>query len=418
MSPRHNTRAHLFRAGAALSAFAVFGLAPLVGAPTTQADPFDLDFLSDIGAPAVDSAGVIDPGDAAAHVAELAASFDSSVGSELPALAAVPPHITDTLEHAAPSAAAIHSAPALAATPNGNAVPDNTAPLKITAVTEPIATIHFGDSTKDVPVVLDTGSNGLVVGIGDIGLKNLTWPTHFGFGAYSGGMGYLYGTMNETVSFGNGITTTDTVPVNVILFAWPTKLDTFFSGWSLHSFLGPAQANGVLGIAPDAVGPNAVGTPTVIQALPAGLNNGVLIDELNKQLVFGANPLTGGTTVNGVANANLMVGIGNNTPTLVKGAIIDSGGVFGTVPTGVPGAGSVGSTIPPGTEISVYNQDGQHLYSYTVSHTDVGYNGPTVIPNGYPMNTGYAPFAQMPVYIGYGAGGPTTTFGGTAGAGS
>ncbi|HET9875506.1 MAG TPA: PecA family PE domain-processing aspartic protease [Mycobacterium sp.] len=418
MRPRHNVDHHArlgkaglrrraAAAGAALGGFLVFGLAPMATAPSAQADLFDFDWLSDLfGSTVAATSSALDPSDAVANGSDVAASLDPSIGADLPGAAAAVPALLDhgdTGTVTAPALAAVDTTPPLATVGIDST---NSVPLHMTATTEPVVTISVGDG-KDIPVVLDTGSNGLVVPWWDIALKDLTWPTHLGFGAYSGGMGYLYGVMPETVSFvgGDGITTTEAVPVDVVLFSWPTQLDTLFTAWWLPSFLGPANADGVLGIAPDAVGPNAVGTETVIQALPDGLNQGVLIDEPGNQLVFGPNPLTGGTTVDGVANSNLQVSIAGLAKTQVN-AIIDSGGVFGTMPSSVPGAGSIGQ----GTEISVYNQDGEPLYSYTVGATPVGLNSPTVISSNGMMNTGYAPFSLNPVYIGYGVGGPTTTF--------
>ncbi|MGO9353779.1 MAG: hypothetical protein ACLP3C_24210 [Mycobacterium sp.] len=56
--------------------------------------------------------------------------------------------------------------------------------------------------------------------------------------------------------------------------------------------------------------------------------------------------------------------------------------------------------MPEGTTISVYSTDGQLLYSYTTTAS----NTPAVTSGGT-METGYEPFAQQPVYIGYGPSG-------------
>jgi hypothetical protein len=69
--------------------------------------------------------------------------------------------------------------------------------------------------------------------------------------------------------------------------------------------------------------------------------------------------------------------------------------VYGTIPDSIyDGTISANGTVPAGTEISVYTNDGETLlYSYVT-----GSQGP-VITSGSTMNTGYYPFAQQPIYI-------------------
>jgi hypothetical protein len=77
--------------------------------------------------------------------------------------------------------------------------------------------------------------------------------------------------------------------------------------------------------------------------------------------------------------------------------MIDSGGLYGTIPSSVLGTGQASGTVPAGTIISVYTGDGHTLlYSYTTTGT----NSPAITSGGR-METGYEPFAQQPVYIGY-----------------
>ena len=63
--------------------------------------------------------------------------------------------------------------------------------------------------------------------------------------------------------------------------------------------------------------------------------------------------------------------------------------------------------VPSGTTISVYSADGSTLlYSYKVNAS----NGPTPVGSDESLNTGYTPFKQGPVYIGYsGNGGSGST---------
>ncbi len=86
--------------------------------------------------------------------------------------------------------------------------------------------------------------------------------------------------------------------------------------------------------------------------------------------------------------------------------MIDSGGVYGTIPSSLLGTGQNSGIVPAGTTISVYTSDGQTLlYSYTTTAT----NGPSVTSGGI-MNTGYIPFQQQPVYISYNPSAVGTTF--------
>jgi hypothetical protein len=267
-------------------------------------------------------------------------------------------------------------------------------PLQINATTEPVVDISVSGGW-DVPVVFDTGSNGLVIPWYDLGLQDLGFPTGLGIGQYSGGLDYVYLTLPATVDFGNGIMTSQT-PVDAVLFTFPTDLQNLFHpGYlTLPNFLGPADAQGVLGIGPNSVGPLDPGTPVVTAALPGELSQGVLIDEANKELVFGPNPLSdGAVSVDGAPYSPVWVSI-DDGPLHKVSAIIDSGGVYGTIPSSVAGL-PAGDTLPANTPVSVYADSAGHtlLYSY-----ETGPQGQAVI-SGDQMNTGYYPFRDQPIYI-------------------
>lgn len=85
-------------------------------------------------------------------------------------------------------------------------------------------------------------------------------------------------------------------------------------------------------------------------------------------------------------------------------AVIDSGGVTGTIPSSLLNTGQTSGMVPTGTEISVYTSTGTPLYSYTTTAAD----GPFVT-TGTDSNTGYLPFAKYPIYIGQ-SGSGTTVF--------
>lgn len=369
------------------------GATPLAVAPAAHAD-FDFDDLFQPFVTAFDSAvGVVDPtfgADAAGSA--LATSFTDPLaplesllfGSDPGAAAAVDPG---------------------AATAAGADVPTNFAvPLAVGAGTEPTVNVSIGGGPS-TSVLVDTGSDGLIIPWQDVNWANAGLPTGINVGAFSGGLDYVYLTLPTTVSFtgADGTITTGQTPVDVELFAFPTTLQGLLSGeFTLNSFLG-GSADGILGIGPNAVGPS---TTNPITALPGDLNQGVLIDQPDKQLVFGPDPLSGGVSVPGSPNATLQVSL-NGTPAQSVPSLIDSGGVYGNMPDSLFGGSSAdGLGLKAGTVVDVSTADGQLLYSYTVNPDMT--NSPT-ITSGTTMNTGNIPFAQMPVYISNSPAGQGTT---------
>ncbi len=286
---------------------------------------------------------------------------------------------------------------------NGSA----TVPLTIVGGTEPIVNASVG-SGGSIPLLVDTGSTGLVVPYQDVGglfgLFSNGLPTGFGMGGYSGGLDYLYATYNMPVNFGGGVVTNST-PVNVELFAFPTSLQGLQNyGFSFQNFFAGDGAQGILGVGPNAGGPGP-SIPTQHFA-NSSWDQGLLINETGStpSLSFGTPAQLGLTnpvaTLQGSPVTDLNVTVGNTTYTNVP-SIVDSGGVEGTFPTSVLG------NPAPGTLITVSTPGGTPLYSY-------GYEGPTpgiTPPNSYYptpissglMNTGYAPYSIFPTYIDYGA---------------
>lgn len=312
-----------------------------------------------------------------AVASDLLKLFGASPASTKPAAAITLPAQSSQ----APSGAATSSAAVVPAVYPSNA----TVPLQVNNVTEPVVNISVNGG-RTVPVLVDTGSEGLVIPLRDYGLKHLSFPSKLGFGSYSGGLVYFYATVKGTVDFGNGIVTAPT-PVNVVIFSFPMTFTGFLAG---------AGADGILGIGPNAVGPGP-SSPTT--ALPGDLGQGVLIDVPNGVMVFGPNPLPARAEVPGSPGAVVQVQVGDGPKQRVS-ALIDSGGVYGTILSSVAGSG-----LAPGTLVSVYTSDGATLlYSYTITGT----NAPTVISGGS-MNTGFQPFAQQPVYISYSPNGVGTT---------
>lgn len=280
--------------------------------------------------------------------------------------------------------------------------------LDVNGGTEPVVQISVGGGPSTT-VLVDTGSAGLVLPIWDINPFGITGlPTGMGIGAYSGGMDYVYLTVPTTVSFGNDIATGTEVisgptAVNAVLFAFPTVP---FGPWTINQFLA-GHADGILGVGPNAVGPTPDYIPT--EALPGKLGDGVLLDQSKGIMYFGDNPLIGGVAIAGSPNTTLDVSIDGGPVSPVK-TIIDSGGVYGTMPSIVNGVNQTSGALPPGTTVTVYPHGGTTpLYTFT---TGQGSASPTVVPGTSSMNTGNYPFAQLPIYISY-AGSGTTIFGGS-----
>lgn len=278
--------------------------------------------------------------------------------------------------------------------PSGVGLDGRTAELYVNAGTEPVVnlSVNGGPST---PSLIDTGSEGLVVTPsafgGPLGVLRLGLPSSFGISGYSGGLTYIYATYNMPVDFGNGIVTAPT-PVNVVLLSFPQTFEGYFA---------PAGVTSVLGIGPNAVGPGP-SSPTT--ALGGDLNQGVLIDQPNKVLHFGPNTGIPRVEVPGAPISTVNVSI-NGGPQQPVTAIIDSGGVTGTMPSYLLGNGQTSGPVPAGTTISVYTSDGSTLLYQWV--TSAGYT-PTVT-TGSTMNTGNFPFATQQIYISNSPGGTGTT---------
>lgn len=246
---------------------------------------------------------------------------------------------------------------------------------------------------RDVPVIVDTGSAGLLIPISDIGFQHLGFPTGIGLARFGGLEEVVYLKVPTTIDFGNGIATGPTT-VDAVLFSFPRSLED-----------GLEPAVGIMGVGPDALGP---ASSPVTTALPGDLSQGVLIDQPQGLLQFGPNPLPAGPSVEGAPITDLGVQI-NGGAIQPEIAAIDSGGVTGVLPSSVAGnvnsaGGLLGGfgTVQPGTHISVYADDGKELlYSYvTTPEAD-----PAIVPNillplldGF-TNTGNTPFTLDPIYI-------------------
>lgn len=267
-------------------------------------------------------------------------------------------------------------------------------PVTMEIVTEP--TIQTTIAGAENTLLVDTGSAGLVIpweGLGSTDLQafenllNLGFPTSFGMSGYSGGVDYIYLVYNDVpTEYGDDVLST-TGPVDVEVFSWSTNWSDPFANF--QTFLDSNHVDGVLGI-----GDNAYG-PTVS---PLESYGGVTLDIPNGVMTIGPNTDLPAFTVDGAPIASLYEtvttnGITNGT-TVVNN--VDSGGVYGTIPS------SIASGLQSGSVISVYDQQGGNLlYQYTVGTDSIGQSTAPTAVSGTDINSGVVPFLSQAIYLDY-----------------
>lgn len=268
-------------------------------------------------------------------------------------------------------------------------------PIKIVADTEPVVGVKINGGSK-ATLLVDTGASGLVTTADKIGsAQPLGQKTGEGNSCFSGGICYHYDTYNTTVDLGDGAVAT--APVNIVTDndQYPDSVQTFkdFFSWG---------ADGILGVGANTAGPGPKPIPTA--AMPGELSDGVLIYQnaypfgLGGYMILGPNLFPTRVSVPGAPDAYVKVSI-NGGAKQDAGAIIDSGGVYGTLNRDL--FPQQGTYVPAGTKIDVYTADGSILlYSYTTQGGE--YNQTPYIEEGL-FNTGNAPYAQGPIYLNYGA---------------
>ena len=101
--------------------------------------------------------------------------------------------------------------------------PPGTVPVQILHGVEPAIDISVNGGPS-VPVVVDTGSEGLVIPLRDIGIAGLGLPTGVTGVAYGSGVIIICCTFQTTVNFGNGIVSAPT-SVNVPVLTIPISAD-------------------------------------------------------------------------------------------------------------------------------------------------------------------------------------------------
>jgi hypothetical protein len=255
--------------------------------------------------------------------------------------------------------------------------------------TEP--TVQATVDGQPTTLLVDTGSSGLVIPWQDLGSNELTdlfelgFPSSFGFSGYSGGVDYFYLTYNDvSVDYGNGALDTTNTPVDVEFFSFPTSST---APANFEDFLQDDDVTGILGIGPTGTGPAA-------SPLEAAGYNDVTVDIPQGDLIV--SPTNAGTaiaTVSGAPFANLTESVNGGTPVAVS-EDVDSGGVFGTIPSSL--VGNAGS-VPDNTQISVF--DGNTLlYTYNTGPNDS--IAPTVV-SGTSIDSAVEPYLLEPIFIDY-----------------
>jgi hypothetical protein len=339
----------------------------------------------------------------------LLTSFTDSLSAIDPAAAVDNTSWTDSLlsslnsiDLALPATAEPAAAVAAGAEPAASSA---TIPLTVLEGTEPAVNASI-DGGSSVPLLVDTGSAGLVVpwqdlGSGDlqalVNLLELGLPTGIGDSGYSGGVDYLYLTYNSVpVDYLNGSTDVLSTngPVDVEFYSWdPSNLGSLFTNDAFQTFLGDNKVDGILGIGDNASGPTTS---------PFADYGGVLVNIPQNELVVSAtNPLESYASTSGAPISTVLESVNGGTATSVSNDI-DSGGVFGTIPSSLVS----GSSVPSGTVITVDNAAGQQLYTYTTTgNFDVGTgtgvsDAPTVV-SGTSIDSGVVPFLSHPVYVDY-----------------
>ena len=261
-------------------------------------------------------------------------------------------------------------------------------PVLMKATTEPTIGVRVNNAAS-VPVLVDSGSSGLLVtsdSVGTLDPANIAGTGEISFSGDTSKTFHYTTYKNTPVDFGGGAVTQSGL-VDVIDDA---------DSASFKAFLAPAGVVGIFGTGANAAGPGPNPIPNSV--LPGELSDGYLLNQnvflgLFGVMIFGPNPFANRVVVPGSPDAWVQVKINNGTAQTAS-AIIDSGGVYGTLPAYLINGGAV---VPSGTVISVYDLNGEFLYSYTVNNA----NAPTVVPDTEAMNTGYVPFQQQPIYIDY-----------------
>ena len=313
-------------------------------------------------------------------------------------------------------AASEPAAAAAAASPAADSPVTGTYDIPITMQEDTEPTVQATVDGTTNTLLVDTGSSGLVIPWQDLGsndftalenLYNLGSPANYGFSGYSGGVEYLYLTYNDVpVDYLGGTGLDTSAPVDVEILSWPTS---FSSPANFQDFLTDNDSTGILGIGDS----TSDGGPTVS---PLESYGGVTVDIPNVPtsaaepdgdlIVSPTNPGTAFDTISGapISNTALTETVKDGSTTVGTGPVytdIDSGGVYGTIPSSIDS-----STVAQGDTITFYDGS-KELYSYTVgTDTPDGTKEAPEVGSGIgtstsPIDSGIEAFFGHPIYIDY-----------------
>ena len=347
----------------------------------------------------------------------LLTSLTDSIGAFDPAAALDLTSWTDSflaslnsIDLALPSAAEPAAAVAAASDPTTGTYD---IPLTVLEGTEPAVNATIDGGSSSVPLLVDTGSAGLVIPWQDLGssssqafenLLSLGTPTGFSESGYSGGVDYLYLTYNSVpVDYVNdsGATVLGTSgPVDIEVYSWdPSNFFSLFTNDAFQNFLTSNDVSGILGVGENASGPTTS---------PFESFGGVTVDVPGKDFIVGGDPVSG-TSLAGAPIITDYISI-DGGPLQAVSNDVDSGGVTGTIPSSLLTSSEYNSTtdlVNPGTTIAVYADKAgtDELYHYTVTAD----NAPIVV-SGSSMDSGVEPFLLGPISMEYTPAGTGTTF--------
>lgn len=245
-----------------------------------------------------------------------------------------------------------------------------------------------------IPVQLDTGSSGLSILGKFVPVAGRGESTGSGEGGYGGdvvSVTYRYHTYMLSLDFGGGAIT---APGNVMIV--DAESEAAYNNYGTASI----GTGGTFG-----VGANTGKGPTLNALLPGELRDGILMYQNIigpwGLVVFGPNPLPSRGSVNGAPIGDIQIQI-NDGPRKPLRINIDSGGGNGNLPSDIVGSAQMGTSLKPGTVITVYTADGNtKLYSYTVDENNSPAVYDAVVHPGEQPLTGAIPFELSPIYFDY-----------------
>jgi PE-PGRS C-terminal aspartyl peptidase-like domain len=397
MAGRHSTNkqsrnAGMRRRGAVIVGGSVGAFAAAAAMATGSAAPAKADIIDTLLDP------IIQP--LITSMTDALAGFDPAAATDLTSYTDSLLSSLNSIDLALPSAAE----PAAAVPASDPTSGTYDIPITVMEGTEPTvqATVDGAPTT----LLVDTGSSGLVIPETDLGSNSLTqlenlislgMPSSIGESGYSGGVQYFYLEYNDVpTDYGNGALDT-TGPVDVEIYSYnPSDPLSFLTNNAFQTFDQDNDVTGVLGIGDNTAGPTespfqADGYPGVLVDInPQGTGGDLIVSPTNPD-----TPINGDSTVSGAPISSLYETVSNGG--MVSGGSpvsddVDSGGVYGTIPS------TLASDVQPGSVITVYSsQGGTELYQYTVGSAG---EEPTST-SGTSIDSGVLPFVGTPVYIDY-----------------